>query len=110
MLPSVEMKERPKYYGQCEKLPFQKGDKVFIPKGTPVLSMHPKDEDSPEYDAKFGNPYNRITKKGQWITIAHIHNGWSELRASENAHRNPSITWAGAGKYWVEVDINYLVQ
>jgi hypothetical protein len=52
------------YKGYHPVTPFKSGDKVYIPAGVPILSMHPEDTaQGLKYDPKFGNPYNVFLKK-----------------------------------------------
>lgn len=113
-------------------LPFKRGQKVVIPAGVLVRTMHPSRD---EY----------TTKRAQTVTIDHILCGQSvsnyiaygdkdyyrplvekgfdfseiERLRAENAPEyyngkvaieNPKVSWAGAGGYWCRVDINAILQ
>jgi hypothetical protein len=115
-------------YHSDTALPMKRGQKVVIPAGVTVRTMHPSRD---EY----------VTKRAQTVTIDHILPGqsvsnyiaygdkdyyrplvekgfdFSEIERLREANdpeyykgmvaiSNPSVSWAGAGGYWCRVDIN----
>jgi hypothetical protein len=91
--------------------PFKVGQEVFIPKGTPIMSAHPKDKD--EHRGMFGELYHKVAKKNFTVVVHDICCGWNGYQRDDNGNlepaRNPSIIWAGPQGYWQEVDVNNLV-
>jgi hypothetical protein len=118
-------------YHSDSALPIKRGQKVMIPAGVAVRSTNPS---RPSYVTKRAQMVTvRIILPGQSVP-----NHWAlgdkdyrrpleakgfdfapleALRASNspeyyNGHvavSNPMVTWAGAGGYWCEVDINDLI-
>lgn len=109
-----------------EQLPFKKGEKVKISKGTFVHSTNPK------HKSNLGRHYGSFyLKRDLWVTIHHFGCGQSVeehdyLKDYKDiypdapiietqyglryATQNPSVIWAGSGGYWHEVDINEVLK
>jgi hypothetical protein len=60
-----------------------KGQKVRVPKGTFVRSMHPHDPTAPT-----------LTRRSQTVTVHHV---------SINQKGDIVLIWAGSGNYWKDV-------
>jgi len=79
-------------YFPKEELPIKPGDKVIIPMGIKIKSLHPKKK---EY----------VSRRKQTIEVNHILSG---VTTGNLPKSNPKVCWAGSGGYWCEVDINDL--
>ena len=80
--------------GSFNCLKLKKGMKVRIKKGAVYTSMNP---------SLAGSQVNKLNRV---ITIHNVYEGYIPFPAGSYPHRNPSITWAGAGGYWCETEIN----
>lgn len=80
-----------------EELPFKRGETVLIPKGAPYKTTYP---------GKDGIQY---TKKAYKVKVHFANNGCEYTNYGEKVVHNPSVTWAGSGGYWCEMDINYII-
>jgi hypothetical protein len=76
-----------KFIGYCPVIPFKRGDKVRIPKGTLVKTC---------------TKGVRITGRTYTITVDHVLHG---AEYDDTVH-NPVVVWPGTGGYWSEADIN----
>lgn len=48
----------------------------------------------------------KVNQRNRTITIQYMSEGYTPYCYSEYGVRNPSVTWAGTGGYWCDVDIN----
>jgi len=88
----------PRYIGYHElaDLPIKKGDTVTILKGTPIRSRGARD---------------RIAGRTYKIKVVMLMNGITDSHSDHTRRvntQNPSVSWAGAGGYWSDVDINLI--
>lgn len=109
-------------------LPVKPGDKVRIKKGTTLKSMHPS-KDGPYESGKMmtitvDHVLNGVSMPAQELLYRRGRYGeddptlkgvdWEEVNNVVQSDlynvlipvQNPRVVWAGAGKYWVEADIN----
>lgn len=77
--------------------PFQQGQRVLIPAGTPVRSMNPR---------KKGVFY---TKRAHTVLIRMVADGhvdlWNDAKRGKGYVHLPTITWAGGSGYWHDVKV-----
>ena len=80
-----------------DDLPIKKGDRVRVPKGVKLRSMHP--QRPTEYEA--GKSYH--------VEVHHVVVPLFKLKATSNEEwsleRDPRVVWAGSGGYWVEASL-----
>lgn len=73
--------------------PFLPGDKVTLPKGTPVFSMNPRAPRGPS-----------PSKRAQTITVRFADSGYidwfGDLKKGRGLVVLPVVVWPGAGGYW----------
>ena len=67
----------------------KQGDKVVVPKGTVIRTMHPSR--GPRYEAK----------RDTTVKVSTVYD-WKP----EYSGREPQISWAGSGGYWCEAPIS----
>lgn len=82
---------RRKYY-----LP-KPGDKVIIPKGTVVHTMHPSRD-------------SYVTKRNQTITVNHVLDGYLDDYGRPFIEHPPRVRWPGSGGYWNESTVWWVPQ
>jgi hypothetical protein len=91
--------ENGRYVGFWDKelLPIQAGDKVRVPKGTYIRTMHPSKANMP-------------SQRSIIVTVDHLLSGayWEEI--DKKIIENPSVRWPGSGGYWMEADINDVIK
>ncbi len=112
-------------YHSESSLPIRKGDRIIIPAGTRVKTMHPSRNEftvkrkmtvtvhhtmsgmnisEPEWekDFRYKFPNAPLIEQKPYANIDYV----ERIRAV----KNPSICWAGSGGYWNEVDINDVLE
>lgn len=74
--------------------PFQRGDEVVIPAGTPIRSTHPT--------RKFV-----VSKRSQVVSVSHAFDFYIDTSYREEAGRLKfaTVSWAGAGGYWRDAQV-----
>jgi mannose-6-phosphate isomerase-like protein (cupin superfamily) len=93
-------------YHPIETLPIKRGDVVTVPKGAPVRTTDPHGK----------SRVVRRTHKVKVVTVSpgadyvQLRPGHPDANERDEVHVvvNPSVTWAGSGGYWHEVDINLI--
>lgn len=77
--------------------PFNRGQRILIPAGTPLRSTHPRRN----------GVY--LSKRAQYVTLYMVSDGhvdlWNDAKMGRGFVNLPTASWAGAGPYWVDVRI-----
>jgi hypothetical protein len=124
-------------YQKDNVLPFKKGDTVIIPKGVLVYSMHPQKDPTLTKRSFKVKIDHFMSGQSSFITYmnerdCYRNDGtmrinpkdlqkmkdeyWENKRQNKDTEEpqihfsNPKVCWAGAGRYWHEVDINDILE
>ncbi len=77
--------------------PVPKGDTIVVPKGSVIHTTHPSGR-------------VQVTKRTQRITVYMASDGWvSRERHDAGKVLLPTVTWAGTGGYWRDVQLTKAV-
>ena len=86
-------------YCDCSDLPFVKGSKVTLRKGTKFTSTR--------------KPGVQVVGRTYTVTVFDVYSGcdsYTNFQGEIVPARNPSIEWVGAGGYWHRADVNDLIE
>ena len=119
-------------YHEASALPLKRGQKIVIPAGVTVRSMKPGKADyvtkrsqtvtihmfingqSVRPRVALGDKDYFYPLKEKGFDFSQLE-AWREANAPEYYHSyvpisNPKVSWAGAGGYWCDVDINDILE
>ncbi len=118
-------------YHDTSKLPIKRGDMIVIPAGVSVKTMHPSRDTYVTKRAQTVKVHsvgcgqsipNRaaLLDRDYYEPLKARGFDFTELEAAREANsaefyngfvafKNPTVTWAGAGGYWCDADLNDLL-